>query len=261
MELQFVGDRPSSQTLQTNLSSFNLGDITIQPAGDEEMIFKFKEIDETTHQQILSKLKESSQFEERSFEFIGPVIGKELKQKTELAIILCLVAITLYIALAFRKVSHPVSSWQYGLASLVALFHDILIPLGVFSVLGHFYNLEITIPVVAALLTILGYSVHDTIVIFDRIRENIFRKGIANFEETVNWSLNQTIGRSISTVFTVLIVLFALYFLGGQTLKEFSLALIIGITCGAYSSIFIASSLLITWYRAKEKKIALNRKK
>lgn len=261
LNLQFAGNRPSSDAIQTDLSSFNLGDITVQPVGQTEMILKFKQVDEPTHQQIVSKLKGSLQFEERSFEFIGPVIGNELKQKTEIAIVLCLLAITLYIAFAFRKVSRPISSWQYGLASLVALFHDILIPLGVFSVLGRFYNLEITIPVVAALLTILGYSVHDTIVIFDRIRENIFKRGTNNFEETVNWSLNQTLGRSISTVFTVLIVLFALYFLGGQTLKEFSLALIIGITCGAYSSIFIASSLLVTWYQSKEKKLASLRKK
>jgi preprotein translocase subunit SecF len=256
MELQFMGDRPSNEALQTNFSSFNLGDITIQPVGDKEIILKFKEVDETTHQQILSKLKESLQFEERSFEFIGPVIGKELKQKTEIAIILCLLAITLYIALAFRKVSHPVSSWQYGLASLVALFHDILIPLGVFSALGYFYNLEITIPVVAALLTILGYSVHDTIVIFDRIRENILRKGMANFEETVDWSLNQTIGRSLSTVFSTLIVLISIYFLGGETLKYFALALIIGISSGAYSSIFIAAPLLVTWYKFDQKVLA-----
>lgn len=261
MELQFIDNSPSNETIQNNLTEFNLGDITIQPVGQNEMILKFKEINEDTHQKIVSKLKESLQFEEKSFEFIGPVIGKELKQKTEVAIILCLAAITLYIAFAFRKVSHPVSSWHYGLASLIALFHDILIPLGVFAALGHFYNIEITIPVVAALLTILGYSVHDTIVIFDRIRENIFKRGISKFEDTVNWSLNQTLGRSLSTVATVLIVLFALYFFGGQTLKYFSLALIIGITCGAYSSIFIASSLLVTWYRGKENKAILAKNK
>jgi preprotein translocase subunit SecF len=121
--------------------------------------------------------------------------------------------------------------------------------LGIFSVLGKLYNVEITVPIVAALLTILGFSVHDTIVIFDRIRENILRKGMGQFEETVNWSLNQTLGRSISTVLTVELVLLALYFFGGQTLKYFALALIIGITSGAYSSIFIASPLLVTWYK------------
>ena len=160
-----------------------------------------------------------------------------------------MLAITLYIAFAFRKVSKPVNSWKYGITSLIALFHDVLIPIGVFSILGHLFNVEITVPIIAALLTILGFSVHDTIVIFDRIRENILRRGMGQFEDTVNWSLTQTLGRSISTVVTVEFVLFALYFLGGETLKYFALALIIGITSGAYSSIFIASPLLVSWYK------------
>ena len=164
---------------------------------------------------------------------------------------LALLAITLYIAFAFRKVSRPIASWKYGITSLIALFHDILIPLGVFSLLGKFYNAEITIPIIAALLTILGFSVHDTIVIFDRIRENILRRGMAQFSETVDLSLNQTIGRSISTVCTVLLVMASLFFFGGQTLKYFSLALMIGVASGAYSSIFIASPLLVSWSRWK----------
>src|SRR3989338_4861881 len=139
------------------------------------------------------------------------------------------------------------SSWKYGITSLIALFHDILIPLGVFSVLGKLYNVEVTIPIVAALLTIIGFSVHDTIVIFDRIRENILRRGMNSFGETVDLSLRQTIGRSISTVVTVLLVMVSLFFFGGQTLRYFSLALIIGITSGTYSSIFIASPLLVSW--------------
>jgi preprotein translocase subunit SecF len=130
----------------------------------------------------------------------------------------------------------------------------VLIPLGIFAVLGKLYNVEITIPIIAALLTVLGFSVHDTIVIFDRIRENIFRKGMNNFEDTINWSLNQTLGRSLSTVFSTLIVLISLYFFGGETLKYFSLALIVGIISGAYSSIFIASPLLVSWYKMSAKK-------
>ena len=167
------------------------------------------------HQQILLKLSELSKVEERSFEYIGPSIGQELKQKTMLSMFLALLAITFYIAFAFRKVSKPISSWKYGITSLIALFHDILITLGVFAVLGKLYNVEITIPIIAALLTILGFSVHDTIVIFDRIRENILRKGMGQFQETVNWSLNQTLGRSISTVFTTLLVLLSILFFGG----------------------------------------------
>ena len=249
MEVQFQNQRPSNEAIQNTLKSFNLGDITVQPTGPTGAILQFKGVDEATHQQILTGLNTAFPVQEKSFQYIGPSIGQELRNGTELAIALALLAITLYIAFAFRKVSKPVSSWKYGLTSLIALFHDVLIPIGVFSILGKFYNVEITIPIIAALLTILGFSVHDTIVIFDRIRENILRRGMGQFEETVNISLTQTVGRSISTVVTVLFVLISLYFLGGETLKYFALALIIGITSGAYSSIFIASPLLVSWYK------------
>lgn len=249
MEIDFAKTRPSNEAIQNALKSFNLGEITVQPTGTAGAILQFKGVDEATHQKILTEINKLSPASEKSFQYIGPSIGQELRNATELAIALALVAITLYIAFAFRKVSKPVSSWKYGITSLIALFHDVLIPIGIFSVLGHFYNVEITIPIVAALLTILGFSVHDTIVIFDRIRENILRRGMGQFEDTVNWSLTQTLGRSISTVLTVEFVLVALYFFGGETLKYFALALIIGITSGAYSSIFIASPLLVSWYK------------
>jgi len=249
MEVQFTSQRPLNEEINNALSEFDLGEITIQPISSNGAVLKFKGVDEAVHQQILSKINELAPASEKGFQYIGPSVGRELRNKTELAIILALLAITLYIAFAFRKVSRPVASWKYGIASLIALFHDVLIPIGVFSVLGHFYNIEITIPIIAALLTVLGFSVHDTIVIFDRIRENIFRKGMGEFEETVNGSLNQTLGRSLTTTITTLIVLFAIYFFGGETLRYFSLALIIGITSGAYSSIFLAGPLLVTWYK------------
>lgn len=249
MQLQFTDARPSNEAIKDALKEFDLGDTIIQPTGDNGAILQFKGVDEATHQKIFAKINGLSMAEETSFQYIGPSVGNELKNKTQLAIAMALIAITVYIAFAFRKVSRPVASWKYGITSLVALFHDVLIPLGVFSVLGHLYNVEITIPIIAALLTVLGFSVHDTIVIFDRIRENILRKGMGDFEETVNGSLNQTLGRSLSTVFSTLIPLIAIYFLGGETLKYFALALIIGIASGAYSSIFIASPLLVTWYK------------
>ncbi len=249
-ELNFE-KRPENSVIEDKLKSLNLGEIIIQPTGEKGVILRLKNIDETVHQEILKNLGDLSKIQELHFESIGPSIGKEIKQKTILAIIMALFAITIYIAIAFRKISRPISSWRYGVASLIALFHDILIPLGIFAVLGKLYNIEITIPIIAALLTILGYSVHDTIVIFDRIRENILKRSSQSFEETVNWSLNQTLGRSINTVLTVLIVLFAIFFFGGQTLRYFALALIIGITSGAYSSIFIASPLLVSWLKKK----------
>lgn len=249
IEVDFSSSRPSNDQISKALSDLNLGEVIIQPTGENGVILRLKEISEDTHQQIISRIGALSELEERRFDLIGPSIGEELKRKTNTAIVLTLLAITLYIAFAFRRVSNPVASWKYGVASLIALIHDIIIPLGVFSVLGKFYNIEVTVPIVAALLTILGFSVHDTIIIFDRIRENILKRGGHSFEETVDWSLNQTFGRSISTVFTVLLVLFAIFFFGGETLKYFALALIIGITSGAYSSIFIASPILVSWHK------------
>ncbi len=256
MEVEFSAQRPNNEVVSQKLTEFNLGEITIQPTGEKGAILRFKGIDEETHQKILSKLNELSGAEEKNFQYIGPSIGNELKNKTMLSIALALLAITLYIAFAFRKVSKPVSSWKYGITSLIALFHDIIIPVGLFSVLGHFYNVEITIPIIAALLTVLGFSVHDTIVIFDRIRENILRGSAPSFKETVDLSLNQTAGRSVGTVLTTLLVLFAIFFFGGETLRYFSLALIVGIGAGVYSSIFIASSLLVTWLNFDEEKMA-----
>ena len=253
MQLEFAGERPSNEAIREALKGFDLGEITVQPTGGgpsgSGAILQFKGVDENVHQQMLSELNKLAPVQEKGFQYIGPSVGQELRNKTQVAIGLALLAITLYIAFAFRKVSRPIASWKYGITSLIALFHDILIPLGVFAVLGKLYNVEITIPIIAALLTVLGFSVHDTIVIFDRIRENIFRRGMGEFEDTVNWSLNQTLGRSLSTVFSTLIPLFTIYFLGGETLKYFALALIIGITSGAYSSIFIASPLLVSWHR------------
>ena len=138
----------------------------------------------------------------------------------------------------------PVRSWQYGMASLVGLFHNILIVLGVFAVLGEFYGVQITIPIVTALLIVLGYSINDTVVVFDRIRENLIKRTGITFEDTVNKSLNQTIMRSVGTSLTTIFVLAAIFFLGGSTLKYFALALIIGIAVGTYASLFLVSSLL-----------------
>lgn len=254
LEVQFQEKMPSNEAIRKNLESLNLGELIIQPAENNSMLLKFKPVDEATHQQIIAKIKETGNASEKRFDLIGPSVGNELKQKTLTATFVALLAITLYIAFAFRKVSRPVSSYKYGITSLIALFHDLIIPLGIFSVLGHFYGTEITIPIVAALLTIVGFSVHDTIVIFDRIRENIIKRSGFSFEDTVNWSLNQTIVRSINTTLTVMIVLFALYLFGGETLKDFALALIVGIFAGTYSSIFIASPLLVTWYRRSLRK-------
>jgi preprotein translocase subunit SecF len=223
---------------------------------DGSFILRFQENSEEKHQAILSELNKIAEegagtAEELRFDSIGPSIGKELKSKSFNAIIIVLIIIIAYIAFAFRKISRPVASWKYGMAAIVALAHDILITLGVFAVLGEYWGVEINTPFVAALLTILGYSINDTIVVFDRIRENLPRSE-EDFEGTVNISVNQTLARSVNTSLTVLFVLFAILFWGGSTIRDFVLALTIGVFVGTYSSIFVASPVLVVWEKMKK---------
>ena len=239
--------RPDNLAIQEKIKDLNLGEVIIQPTGEKGVILRIQEVDENTHQEIVSKLNEISSVTERRFESIGPTIGRELRQKTIILIIVSLIALLFYIAIAFQKVSRPVSSWQYGIISIIALFFDVLIPVGVFSILGKFYNTQFSIPIVAALLTILGYTINDKVIVFDRIRENLFKSHQENFEELVNKSLNQVLLRSLSTGTCTLLVLFAIFFLGGETLKYFALTLIIGIVVGTYSSLFLASPMLVGW--------------
>jgi len=246
LELEYQGPRPAVETVKEGLSDL-VGTVYVQSSGQNGLIIRMKNIDEETHQQIVESLSEGYQVEERRFESIGPVIGQELKQKTKTLILVALFSVVLYITFAFRKIQRPIRSWQYGIASLIALFHDVLIPVGVFSILGKFYGVQITIPVIVALLTVLGYSVNNTVVVFDRVRENLLRRIGVTFSETVNRSLNQTLARCIGTSLTTLLVLLAIFFWGGDTLKYFALALIIGITAGTYSSLFLVGPLLTTF--------------
>lgn len=236
--------------LDKTLTTSEIKDYTKQISDSNKVIIRFENISEEKHQQILTDLKkelnQEDSFEELRFDAVGSTIGAELKQKAIGATILVLIAIVLFIAFTFRKVSKPVASWKYGVSATIALFHDIVITLGVFAFLGHYYGIEINTSFVAAILTVLGYSVNDTIVVFDRVRENL-TKSNKKFDEIVNDSLNQTWARSINTVATVLLTLLAVLFFGGSSIHEFALALIIGVSFGAYSSIFIASPLLVAW--------------
>ncbi len=271
LEVEYTQKRPSIDKIKNELKDFNLGDINVQPIGEKGILLRFKNVDEETHQKILKKIagetkivekkegeeikeknKEGNLLIEKRFDSIGPVIGNELKEKTFYAIIIALIMIIVFIAWAFRHVSRPISSWKYGIIAIIALFHDILITMGVFAFLGKFYNTEVNAPFVAALLTILGYSVNDTIVIFDRVRENLKHYDY-KFENTVNKSVNQNILRSFYTSLTTLLVLLSLYFFGGETTKNFVLALIIGVVIGTYSSIFLASPLLVVWEKINRK--------
>jgi preprotein translocase subunit SecF len=253
LEIEYKNERPSNQEIKETLSELGLGEIYIQPTEEKGVILRMKDIPEESHREIINKLGEGKELEELRFESVGPVIGKELKEKTKIVVIFSLIAIVLYIAFAFRRLTFPAKSWQYGLASLFALFHDVLIPLGVFSLLGKFYGIQITIPVVVALLTVLGYSINNTVVVFDRIRENLLKGVGVDYMDNVNQSLNQSLTRSINTSLTTLFVLAAIFFLGGETLKYFALALMVGIIAGTYSSLFLVSPILVSWLKWRKK--------
>ncbi len=261
-EITWKVERPDTQSIADVFKEQGIDDAVIQHAGDKGTIQRFKDVDEATHANILDALKAKfashdaaagQVLEEKSFSSIGPTIGNELKTKSLYAMVMVLVAIILYIAWAFRRVSRPVASWKYGVAAVIALLHDVFIPIGVFSILGHYLGYEIDILFVTALLTVLGFSVHDTIVVFDRIRENLLKREGA-FGDIVNYSINQTVVRSINTSFTVMLVLLAVFLFGGESVKNFVLTLIIGVFFGTYSSIFIASPILVEWQKLGARK-------
>ena len=223
------------------------GEPVIQPVGDTEVQIRTKELSEADYQTLVAAIEaKHGQVEELRFDTIGPVIGAELRSKSLQGVVVALLLILFYIAYTFRKVAAPVVSWKYGMVTMLAAAHDVVIPLGVFAALGHFRGLQVGTPFVAAVLTILGYSITDTIVVMDRVRENLPRMK-ASFEEVVDFSLRQTALRSIYTSLTTLIALLAVFFFGGASLHEFTLAMIIGIAVGTYSSVFVAPMALVAW--------------
>jgi len=248
MEVDFKENRPLVTEVHDRLSDLNLGSLVAQPIGDTGMILRFQNTDADVHDKISEKLGTSS--EELRFDSVGPSIGNELKRKTFYAVIFAIFAILIYIAWAFRKVSRPVESWKFGLASIIALGFNILVVVGVFSVLGRFWGVEINTPFIAALLTILGYTINDTIVVFDRIRENL-PKSDEDFEGTVNSSLNQVLVRSVNTSITTALVLVAVLIFGGATIRDFVLAMLIGVLVGSWSSICLATPLLTLFEKKK----------
>ncbi len=256
LTVTFSALRPEGAVAAKVITELGLGSAVAQTAGDHDLVISLPNITNDQRQTIIDALNTKyPSVTEKSFETIGPTVGKELFKRSLTSIIIVLIAIILYVSWAFRKVGvGPVPSWAYGASAVIALAHDILIVVGIFSILGHFAHTEIDSLFVTALLTVLGFSVHDTIVVFDRIRERLLIGSESSFEETVNVSLNQTLIRSLNTSITTLLVLSALYLFGGVTIKNFILALIIGIACGTYSSIFVASPLLVSYDNFKNRR-------
>ena len=261
-EVSYKTVRPTQADLAKQLTALGFGDISLQPTGNLGYIVKSRDLSDAEHTLLLQTLSQGnlSSLTELSFDSIGPSVGRELTRKAISSVILISLAIICFIAYAFRKVSKPISSWKYGLIAIVTLLHDVAIPVGLFVILSHFYGAEVDTLFVVAVLTILGLSVSDTIVIFDRIRENLRNQSAVvkiNFGETVGKSLEQSYVRSICTSLTVILVLLALYFFGPVSTQYFALMLTAGMFFGTYSSIFLASPLLVLmeeWQKNKQKK-------
>lgn len=238
--------------VRTALEGQSLPSFQLQPTGERGLIIKTGNLEKEQHDQLLERVRQGAgEFTELRFDSVGPVIGKELSRNAFYQLVLVSLGIVLYIGYAFRRVQKPVTSWRFGWSAIIALLHDLLFVLGVFSLLGHFKGVEVDSMFVTAILTVLGFSVHDTIVVFDRIRENLKVYAGQSIEFVINHSIAQTIVRSLNTSLTVLFVLLTMLLFGGETIRYFVLALFIGIIVGTYSSIFIASPVLMLWQKWK----------
>ena len=262
IKISYNEERPLQKDIIKSISVID-DKASVRPIGETGFIIRMKPVDQVEKASLMKVLSLNEQASStvagqavlENFDSIGPILGAEALRKALVSIILVIVGIVLFITFVFRKVSEPVSSWKYGMVAIVALVHDVIIPTGVFSILGHYAGYEIDTLFVTAILVILGFSVHDTIVVFDRVRENLrLSPSKKPFIEVVGESINQTIIRSINTSLTTLISLLVLYFYGGSSTEHFALVLIIGITAGTYSSIFVGSALLVTIEKWGKKK-------
>ena len=254
VEVRFAKDPvPAASDIQSALEPLGLKSLTVQMTEGNAALIRYLASDETANDRTMEALQTiDPELTPLRTDFIGASVSGQIRENAFWGILLSVLGIAAYIALAFRRVSRPISSWEYGWGAVIALSHDIFITVGIFAVFGRFMDVEVGVPFVAALLTILGYSVNDTIVVYDRIRENLLRaKAKADFEDIVNRSVNETMSRSINTSMTVMIVLAAVSLFGGEGVRWFSNALLIGVGFGTYSSIFVASALLVTRYKTK----------
>ncbi|MEK9176394.1 MAG: protein translocase subunit SecF [Patescibacteria group bacterium] len=241
-------DQNTINQIREDLESQKIKVSTIEKS-NKLVVVRTSNIDQKQNNEFLKTLnKDYKNVKQEEFSTIGPTIGKETTLNAIKATVLASILIVIYISLVFRSVPKPASSIRFGVSAIFALVHDVLVVVGFFSILGHFFNVEVDALFVTALLTIIGFSVHDTIVVFDRIRENLGKEGGGNFAKTVNDSILQTLGRSLNTSLTVLLVLLSLLLFGGASIKWFVVALIVGVASGTYSSIFNAAPILVIWH-------------
>lgn len=258
VEFIYSAQRPSQETVSQSLSAADINGFSLREAGENGFALRAGNLTDAQRSSLTNVLSINGAYpmEITRANEIGPTIGTELRNKSYIALGAVLLTILLFIAFAFRKVSEPVSSWVYGTIALVTLVFDVIVPVGFFSVLGYFHGAQIDTLFVTAILTILGFSIHDTIVVFDRVRENLRTNQEKNrheeFASVAGRSLNQTFVRSVNTSFTTLLSLLALYFVGPESTKDFALVLLVGIAAGTYSSIALATPLLVWWEGRKK---------
>lgn len=242
-----------AQRVRNILTSENIKVYTVEKSG-KSVLVRTQPIDEKQNGKFKDELENNiKDSKETGFETIGPTIGQETTWNAVKAVVIASILIVLYIAWSFRGVPKPASGFRFGVSAIIALVHDVLVVVGIFAILGKLFGVEVDSLFVTALLTVIGFSVHDTIVVFDRIRENL-RRETGSFPTIVNDSILQTIDRSLNTSLTVILVLFALLLFGGESIRWFVVALLIGIISGTYSSIFNASPILVAWQEWAEKR-------
>lgn len=233
--------KKTTEELQVEISS-------IQTSGEATYIFKLKKFDNEQKNQLIAKFtQEYKEVTELRYETVGPILGKELLQKTFIASLIAISVILLYVAWAFKNV-------RFGVAAIIALVHDVLVVVGIFAILGNIKGVEVDALFVTAVLTTMSFSVHDTIVVFDRIRELSRKSSQLKFEDQINQALTETMGRSLNNSLTIIFMLLALFLLGGETISWFVFALLIGTISGTYSSPFVATPILFTWDKIRERK-------
>ena len=254
MQVQF-SDNVSQEGLRTKLEAEGYVNAVVQGMGENVYFLRIVMVDEESKSNLLKSLEESlspSGVQLLSFDTVSPLVAAEIVRAAILAVIAAAVGIFLYLWWAFRNVPSPI---RYGFAAIVALMHDVLIVIGVFALLGYLWEIEVNSMFLIAVLTIIGYSVNDTIVVFDRLRENIILYPNRKFENNVSVSIFETLGRSLNTSFTLLFTLLALILFGGQTIREFLWVLLIGVIVGTYSSIGVATQMLVVWEKGLIRKI------
>lgn len=251
LQVSYDSARPPVEQVQQVVSKLNFGEIRIQATGSNGYILRQRDLSTQEKNQLEAVLSGFGTIHEDQYTSVGPILGAELLHKGLIALGLVVLCIILFIAFAFRHVSKPVASWKYGVVAIVTLLHDVLVPTGVFAFLGYFNGAEVDSLFIVGLLTVLGISINDTIVVFDRIRENLAlnmqHSKREEFDQVVGRSIKQTLARSINTSLTVVIMLAALYFVGPASTQDFALTLIVGMIAGTYSSIFLAAPLLVAW--------------